>query len=63
MSSEQKFNLSKTIIVATIIDLTAIMIVWMTVANNPSSLKTTVNFYEKEVEIDCTFYEKDDLEN
>lgn len=62
MSSEQKFNLSKTIIVATTIALTAIVIVWMIVTHNPSSMKTTVNFCEKRVEIDCTFYEEENLE-
>lgn len=59
MKAEQKMNLAKTIIVATAMVITTIVIVWLVVAHNPSSMKTLVNFETHTIEIDCMFYNQD----
>lgn len=59
MNTEQKFKLAKTIIVATAIMITSIAIVWLVVTHKPSSMKALVNFSSKQIEVDCTFYEED----
>ena len=59
MNAEQKFNLVKTVIVATALAITSIAIVWLVVTHKPSSMKTLVNFSSKQIEVDCTFYEED----
>lgn len=59
MNAEQKFNLVKTVIVATALAITSIAIVWLVVTHKLSSMKTLVNFSSKQIEVDCTFYEED----
>lgn len=55
MKSKQRFQLAQIAIIMTSISITAIVIVWLIVANNPSSLKATINLSEQTVEVDCDF--------
>lgn len=59
MNAEQKFNLAKTIIVATAMMITSIAIVWLVVTHKPSSMKTAIDFSSSKIEVDCTFYQED----
>lgn len=59
MDAEQKLKLAKTIIVATALMVTSIAIVWLVVTHKPSSMKTAVDFSNRKIEIDCTFYKED----
>ena len=56
MNAEQKFKLTKTIIIAMAIVIITVAIVWFAIIHNPSSMKAIINFSEQRVEIDCTFY-------
>lgn len=59
MDAEQKLKLAKTIIVVTALMVTSIAIVWLVVTHKPSSMKTAVDFSNRKIEIDCTFYKED----
>lgn len=62
MDSEQKLKLAKTIIACSYIMLTVIAIVWLVVTHNPSAFSTTLNYDEKTIEFDCSFYDNQTAE-
>lgn len=57
MSSDQKFRLAKTAIISTTVVITAVVICWLVVVHNPSSLNATVDVKNAVFEIGCTFME------
>ena len=61
MNAEQKFRLAKTVIIAMAIAITAVAIVWLAVTHNPSSMKAIIDFSRQRVEVDCTFYNQEEV--
>ena len=61
MNAEQKFHLAKTVIIAMAIAITAVAIVWLAVTHSPSSMKAIIDFSKQKVEVDCTFYNQEEV--
>lgn len=61
MTAEQKFRLAQTVIIAMAIAITAVAIVWLAVTHNPSSMKAIIDFSKQRVEVDCTFYNQEEV--
>ena len=59
MKSEYKFKLAKWIITLTYISVTFIVVIWLTLAHNPSHLKGGANIKTAEVTIECDFTKKE----
>lgn len=58
MSTKQKFKLSLTAILSTVISITTIAILWMVLTNNPTNVSTTIDFHNQKIELNCTFVEE-----
>lgn len=62
MNTEQKFKLSLTTIISTVVSLTVIVLVWVVLTNNPTSVNTMIDFRNQKIELNCTFVGEDNGE-
>lgn len=59
MNAEQKFRLARIIILAMAVAFTTIVIAWLVVIHNPSSLDVAVDFKNASIEVNCDFTDQE----